>query len=98
MTLLGYNTRDKTIILGTYLVIPVIHLLRAPAMTPDALGAVMGDVAWHWFLWTAGVVFGRVGYLAWIHGPYLALVWLVKLATDPITDVIAYSPRFLRPA
>jgi glutamate-1-semialdehyde 2,1-aminomutase len=90
MTLLGYNTRNKTIILGTYLVIPVIHLLRASALTPDALGPVMNDVAWHWFL--------RVGYLAWIHGPYLALVWLVKLATDPITDVIAYSPRFLRAA
>jgi hypothetical protein len=25
-------------------------------------------------------------------------VWFVKLATDPLTDVIAYSPRFLRPA
>jgi hypothetical protein len=28
----------------------------------------------------------------------MALVWFVKLATDPLTDVIAYSPRFLRPA
>jgi len=41
-------------------------------------------------------VAGRVAYLIWAHGPWLALVWLVKLVTDPITDVIAYSPRFLR--
>jgi glutamate-1-semialdehyde 2,1-aminomutase len=44
------------------------------------------------------VVLGRVAYLVWAHGPRLALVWLVKLVTDPLTDVIAYSPRFLRPA
>ena len=44
------------------------------------------------------MVAGRVAYLVWKHGVWLALVWFVKLATDPITDVIAYSPRFLRPA
>jgi glutamate-1-semialdehyde 2,1-aminomutase len=44
------------------------------------------------------VVTVRVRYLLWAHGPRLALVWFVKLVTDPLTDVIAYSPRFLRPA
>jgi len=44
------------------------------------------------------VVAGRVAYLLLTHGPRLALVWVVKLATDPLTDVIAYTPRFLRPA
>ena len=28
----------------------------------------------------------------------LALVWFVKLVTDPITDIIAHSPRYLRQA
>ena len=32
-TLLGYNTRNKTLILGTYLMIPLVHLLLAPAWT-----------------------------------------------------------------
>ena len=41
---------------------------------------------------------GRVAYLVWAHGPRLALVWFVKLVTDPLTDLIAYSPRFLRRA
>ena len=27
---------------------------------------------------------------------WLALVWVVKLATDPLTDIVAYSPRYLR--
>jgi hypothetical protein len=27
----------------------------------------------------------------------LALVWFVKLVTDPVTDLEAYVPRFLGP-
>jgi hypothetical protein len=55
-------------------------------------------VAFQWFVWTGAVVAGRVAYLMGVHGPRLALVWLVKLVTDPLTDVIAYSPHFLRAA
>jgi glutamate-1-semialdehyde 2,1-aminomutase len=94
-TLLGYNTRNKTLILGVYLLIPVVHLLQAPPWTADALSPLVGTVARQWFLWTAVVVGGRVAYLAWAHGVRLALVWLVKLVTDPLTDIIAYAPRHL---
>ncbi len=55
-------------------------------------------VAREWFLWTLLVVAGRVVYLVCIHDLRLALVWLVKLVTDPVTDLIAYSPRYLRRA
>jgi glutamate-1-semialdehyde 2,1-aminomutase len=95
-TLLGYNTRNKTLILGTYLVIPVINVLWSGAWTAEALRPLAATVAYEWFAWTAAVVAGRVAYLVWALGPRLALVWFVKLATDPLTDVIAYSPRFLR--
>ena len=98
LTLLGYTTRNKTIILGTYLLIPVVYAVRAMTVGPEAWSTYMGDVAFSWFLWTLGVVLGRVAYLVWAHGPYLAFVWVVKLATDPITDLIAYTPRFRRPA
>ncbi len=94
-TLLGYNTRNKTLILGTYLVIPIVDLFRAGSFMAEGLAA---DVAFHWFAWTGVVVLGRVAYLAWTHGPWLALVWFVKLITDPVTDLIAYAPRFLRVA
>ena len=97
-TLLGYNTRNKTMILGTYLIIPVVNVVWSGAWTLDAMRPLAATIAYEWFLWTAAVVAGRVAYLVWAHGPRLALVWFVKLATDPITDVIAYSPRFLRPA
>lgn len=94
--LLGFNTRNKTLILGTYLAIPAFHLLRAPAWTAADLAPVMAVVARQWFLWTLAVVGGRVLYLTWAHNGWLALVWLVKLVTDPLTDIAAYSPRYLR--
>ena len=97
-TLLGYNTRNKTMVLGMYLLIPVINLVWSGAYTLEALRPLAVSVAYQWFLWTVLVVAGRVAYLLWTHGPRLALVWVVKLATDPLTDVIAYTPRFLRPA
>jgi glutamate-1-semialdehyde 2,1-aminomutase len=97
-TLLGYNTRNKTLILGTYLVIPIVNVVWSGAFTVEALRPLAATVAYEWFAWNAAVVAGRVAYLVWAHGPRLAFVWFVKLATDPLTDVIAYSPRFLRPA
>ena len=88
--------RSKSLILGAYLAIPVFHLLRAPAWTVAALSPVMATVAWQWFLWTGAVVGGRVLYLMWAQNVWLALVWVVKLVTDPLTDIAAYSPRYLR--
>jgi glutamate-1-semialdehyde 2,1-aminomutase len=95
-TLLGYNTRNKTMILGAYLAIPLVNVLWSGAWTLEALRSLAPAVAHQWFLWTGAVVAGRVVYLIWAHGPRLALVWFAKLVTDPLTDVIAYSPRFLR--
>jgi glutamate-1-semialdehyde 2,1-aminomutase len=94
-TLLGFNTRSKSVILGVYLVIPLIHLLRAETWNGDMLARLAAVVAGQWLLWTLTVVGGRIAYLVWAHGTRLALVWFVKLLTDPFTDVVAYSPRFL---
>ncbi len=95
--LLGYNTRSKTFILGTYLLIPLIQLART-AWTGEALQSLAEPVALHWFLWTLAVVGGRVVYLVWGLNFYLAMVWFVKLVSDPFTDIVAYSPRHLRRA
>ena len=48
------------------------------------------------FVWALAVVGGRVVYLMWAHDVWLAMVWFVKLVTDPLTDIAAYSPRDLR--
>jgi len=47
-------------------------------------------VAQQWFLWTVVVVAGRVAYLVWKHNLRIAMIWFVKLATDPLTDIVAY--------
>jgi glutamate-1-semialdehyde 2,1-aminomutase len=93
--LLGYNTRNKTLILGTYLLIPAVYMARASAWTGEALWPLVAPVAQALFLWTALVVMGRVAYLIGAKGAWLALVWFVKLITDPVTDLLAYSPRYL---
>jgi glutamate-1-semialdehyde 2,1-aminomutase len=91
--LLGYNTPTKTIILLTYIAIPLIAFVRGGAWTLRAFEAQAGVVALQWFWWTMLVVFGRVGLLTVKHSFRIAMIWLVKLVTDPVTDLIAYFPR-----
>ena len=93
--LLGFNTPHKTLIAAGYFLIPVLHLLQAGSLTVDALPAMLATVAQQWFLFTVVVVLGRVAYLMWEHNLRLALMWFVKLITDPCTDIVAYAPRYL---
>jgi glutamate-1-semialdehyde 2,1-aminomutase len=95
-TLLGFNTRNKTLVLGVYLATPVVHFLLVPEWTVAALSPLGATVAQEWFIWTLIVVGGRVAYLVWAQSAWLATVWFVKLVTDPLTDIAAYSPRYLR--
>jgi glutamate-1-semialdehyde 2,1-aminomutase len=97
-TLLGYNTRSKSLILGSFLTLPFAHVVYADVYTLEGLRAVAPLVGSQWFALMTAVVAGRVAYLVWKHGARLALVWFVKLVTDPVTDIIAYSPRYLRQA
>lgn len=91
--LLGYSTRNKTIIVMGYLLSPITLILQQRISTIDALTSMIPAVAQQWFVWTLLVVFGRVLYLAWKHNVRASLVWYVKLVTDPITDILTYFPR-----
>ena len=91
--LLGYTTRDKTLIVLGYLMIPAIELIRAGALTWHGFRSHLDVIALHWFQWTLFVVALRVAYLMWKHNVWLSLIWFVKLVTDPVTDIIAYFPR-----
>jgi glutamate-1-semialdehyde 2,1-aminomutase len=93
--LLGFNTRSKTLILAGYFLIPVIHLVNAGSLTVAAFPALLTAIAEHWFLWTAAVILGRVVYLMWKHNLRSSMIWFVKVITDPLTDLMAYSPRYL---
>src|SRR5262245_42736995 len=88
--LLGFNTRNKTLVVAGYLLIPIIHVVRVGSLTFATLTAIAPTVAQQWFLLTVAVVFGHVAYLVWKHNFRSALIWLVKLATDPFTDIVAY--------
>jgi glutamate-1-semialdehyde 2,1-aminomutase len=94
--LLGYNTRNKSLIVLGYLSIPLIHMAQAGAWTGEVFASVIGQVALSWFFWTLLVVLGRVAYLMWKHNFRISMIWFVKLVTDPLTDIVAYFPR--RPA
>ena len=92
--LLGYTTRDKTLIVLGYLLIPAIALWQAGGVSFEVLRSVLDTIALHWFRWTAFVVLLRVAYLTWKHDFRVSMIWFVKLITDPITDIITYFPRW----
>jgi len=93
--LLGFNTRNKTLVVIGYLLIPVLHVAQASAFTAEVLTSMPAVVAQQWFLWTLAVIGGRVAYLVWKHNVRISMVWFVKLVTDPMTDLVAYSPSYL---
>lgn len=96
--LLGYNTRNKTLIVLAYLLIPTVNVVNASAWTLAALVDQLPAIAEQWFGLTVIVVLGRVAYLMWLHDFRISMIWFVKLITDPLTDLIAYTPRSLREA
>jgi glutamate-1-semialdehyde 2,1-aminomutase len=92
--LLGYTTRDKSLIVAGYLLIPLIDMLQGGVWTFGAFTTLLSEIARHWFQWTVFVVLLRVAYLAWKHDFRISMIWFVKLVTDPFTDIIAYFPRW----
>jgi len=62
--------------------------------TMEALGTLVPIIAQQWFFWTMLVVLGRVTYLVWKHRFRISMIWFIKLITDPLTDIVAYFPRW----
>ena len=94
--LLGFNTRDKSIIVAGYLAITIAVLAKAGTWSPAGLVAAAPALAHWWFFLTVAVVLGHVAFLAWKHDVRSSLVWFVKLITDPFTDIKAYYTSPLR--
>jgi len=72
----------------------LIPIAEARALSWEVFGSMIGPIALNWFLWTVLVVLGRVVYLVWRHGFRISMIWFVKLITDPVTDIFAYFPRW----
>ena len=92
--LLGYNTRNKTIIVLGYILIPIIQIAQADLWTVDILSSIIPAIAQQWFFWTLLAVLGRVAYLVWKYDFRISMIWFIKLVTDPLTDIVAYFPRW----
>jgi len=91
--LLGFNTRNKTIIVAEYILIPIaqaVQLARTGSMTLESLISIVPAVAQQWFLLTLAAVFGRAIYLMSAHDFRSSMIWFIKLITDPFTDIVAY--------
>ena len=91
--LLGFNTRNKSMIVGGYILIPIVltvQLWGYGSLNWESFTSVLPSVALQWFLLTLAAVFGRVLYLIWAHDFRTSMIWFVKLISDPITDIFAY--------
>jgi glutamate-1-semialdehyde 2,1-aminomutase len=91
--LLGFNTRNKTLIVAGYILIPIVQIVqlaRTASFSAESVTSIMPMVARQWFLLTLAAVFGRVIYLVWAHDFRTSMIWFIKLITDPITDIFAY--------
>jgi len=89
--LLGFTTRSKTLVVAGYLAIPIVHLALADSLSRRSILELVPTVAQEWLILTIAVVLGHVGMLMFTHGTRNALVWLVKLVTDPLTDLLTYT-------
>src|SRR5262249_25133359 len=90
--LLGYDTRTKTMILFYYLAVPIANMGGHNVGRWSAFLGIAPLIALQWFWFTMTVVAGRVVFLAWRHDFQTAMIWFVKLVTDPFTDLMAYRP------
>lgn len=91
--LLGFNTRNKTIVVAGYILIPIVQALqiaRTGSLTFESVTSIIPAVAQQWFLLTLAAVLGRVIYLIWAHDFRSSMIWFIKLMTDPFTDILAY--------
>jgi len=93
MSLLGFNTRNKTLIVAGYLLIPIAHMVQTQSLQYAVFVERLPAIAEHWWFWTQTVIIGRVAYLIWKFSFRTSMIWYVKLVTDPLTDVITYFPR-----
>jgi glutamate-1-semialdehyde 2,1-aminomutase len=94
--LLGFNTRNKTLIVGGYLLIPIVQLAHSGGFSAAAFASMAPAIAPEWFLWTVMVVIGRVMLLSWKYDLRTSMIWFVKLVTDPFTDILAYYDSITR--
>jgi hypothetical protein len=97
----GYNLKRKRVLIACWLAVPLLAYFDAALFNfvmPDAAPDTLIDrIGWGWlWLGLAAVVF-RMIQLTAIQSRKVALVWCLKIMTDPFHDAIIYrkSPLYL---
>jgi len=98
---IGYNLKRKRVLIACWLAVPVLAYFDAALFNfvmPDAAPDTLLDrIGWGW-LWLAvvAVVF-RMIQLTAIQSRRVAIVWCIKILTDPFHDAVIYrkSPLYL---
>ena len=98
---IGYNLKRKRVLIACWLAVPVLAYFDAALFNfvmPDAAPDTLIDrIGWGWlWLGLAAVVF-RMIQLTAIQSRKVALVWCLKIMTDPFHDAVIYrkSPLYL---
>jgi hypothetical protein len=98
---IGYNLKRKRVLIACWLAVPLLAYFDAALFNfvmPDAAPDTLIDrIGWGWlWLGLAAVVF-RMIQLTAIQSRKVALVWCLKIMTDPFHDAIIYrkSPIYL---
>ncbi len=89
----GYNIQRKIVLMAAWAAAPVV-LWAWPQLgawsNPHGSGAWWADVGWAW-LWLGVAGLGiRALVLLVTQGPQVALVWVVKILSDPFHDLWQY--------
>jgi len=97
----GYNLKRKRVLIACWLAVPMLAYFDAALFNfvmPDAAPDTLLDrIGWGWlWLGVAAVVF-RMIQLTAIQSRRVALVWCIKILTDPFHDAVIYrkSPIYL---
>jgi hypothetical protein len=97
----GYNLKRKRVLIACWLAVPMLAYFDAALFNfvmPDAAPDTLIDrIGWGWlWLGLAAVVF-RMIQLTAIQSRRVALVWCIKILTDPFHDAVIYrkSPIYL---
>lgn len=98
---IGYNLKRKRVLIACWLAVPLLAYFDAALFNfvmPDAAPDTLIDrIGWGWlWLGLAAVIF-RMIQLTAIQSRRVALVWCIKILTDPFHDAIIYrkSPIYL---
>ena len=91
---IGYNLKRKLVLLSVWALAPLLLWLEPGLFglypAHPAPGAFLTHLGQVWLAVGFGALVFRVAQLCIVREPHTALVWLVKIITDPVHDIMLY--------